>query len=147
MIPNLSDTQNKPALRMEWLVPAAFIGLVAVLVVPLPPMAMDALIAINFALSGLVLATAANMRKPLDFSVFPALVLGTTLLRLGINIASTRLILGMDANTPEAGRAVAGSVIEAFGEIAAGSNPIVGLSVFAMLVVVQFVVVTRGSVR
>jgi flagellar biosynthesis protein FlhA len=147
MIPNLSDTQSKPALRMEWLVPAAFIGLVAVLVVPLPPMAMDALIAINFALSGLVLATAANMRKPLDFSVFPALVLGTTLLRLGINIASTRLILGMDASTPEAGRAVAGSVIEAFGEIAAGRNPIVGLSVFAMLVVVQFVVVTRGSVR
>ncbi len=147
MIPNLSDTQNKPALRMEWLVPAAFIALVAVLVVPLPPMAMDALIAINFALSGLVLATAANMRKPLDFSVFPALVLGTTLLRLGINIASTRLILGMDASTPEAGRAVAGSVIEAFGEIAAGRNPIVGLSVFAMLVVVQFVVVTRGSVR
>ena len=127
--------------------PAAFIALVAVLVVPLPPMAMDALIAINFALSGLVLATAANMRKPLDFSVFPALVLGTTLLRLGINIASTRLILGMDASTPEAGRAVAGSVIEAFGEIAAGRNPIVGLSVFAMLVVVQFVVVTRGSVR
>jgi flagellar biosynthesis protein FlhA len=147
MIPNLSDTQSKPALRMEWLVPAAFIGLVAVLVVPLPPMAMDALIAFNFALSGLVLATAANMRKPLDFSVFPALVLGTTLLRLGINIASTRLILGMDASTPEAGRAVAGSVIEAFGEIAAGRNPIVGLSVFAMLVVVQFVVVTRGSVR
>ena len=147
LIPNLTDTQNKPTLRMEWLVPAAFIALVAVLVVPLPPMAMDALIAINFALSGLVLATAANMRKPLDFSVFPALVLGTTLLRLGINIASTRLILGMDANTPEAGRAVAGSVIEAFGEIAAGRNPIVGLSVFAMLVVVQFVVVTRGSVR
>ncbi|MCE9618739.1 MAG: flagellar biosynthesis protein FlhA [Planctomycetes bacterium] len=137
----------KPALRMEWLVPAAFIGLVAVLVVPLPPMAMDALIAVNFALSGLVLATAANMKKPLDFSVFPALVLGTTLLRLGINVASTRLILGMDAATPEAGRAVAGSVIEAFGEIAAGRNPIVGLSVFAMLVVVQFVVVTRGSVR
>jgi flagellar biosynthesis protein FlhA len=147
LIPNLTDTQNKSTLRMEWLVPAAFIALVAVLVVPLPPMAMDALIAINFALSGLVLATAANMRKPLDFSVFPALVLGTTLLRLGINIASTRLILGMDASTPEAGRAVAGSVIEAFGEIAAGRNPIVGLSVFAMLVVVQFVVVTRGSVR
>ena len=147
LIPHLTDTQNKPTLRMEWLVPAAFIALVAVLVVPLPPMAMDALIAINFALSGLVLATAANMRKPLDFSVFPALVLGTTLLRLGINIASTRLILGMDASTPEAGRAVAGSVIEAFGEIAAGRNPIVGLSVFAMLVVVQFVVVTRGSVR
>jgi flagellar biosynthesis protein FlhA len=122
-------------------------ALVAVLVVPLPPMAMDALIAVNFALSGLVLATAASMRHPLDFSVFPALVLGTTLLRLGINVASTRLILGMDAATPAAGRAAAGSVIEAFGEIAAGHNPVVGLSVFAMLVVVQFVVVTRGSVR
>ena len=133
--------------RFEWLVPALFVGLVATLVLPLPPWAMDALIAVNFALSGVVLATAASMRRPLDFSVFPALVLGTTLLRLGLNIASTRLILGTGASEPAQAASSAGSVIEAFGLLGAGSNPVVGLSVFAMLVVVQFVVVTRGSVR
>ena len=82
--------------RLEWLVPALFVGLVATLVLPLPAWGMDTLIAVNFALSGVVLATAASMRRPLDFSVFPALVLGTTLLRLGLNVASTRLILGTD---------------------------------------------------
>ena len=134
-------------MRFEWLVPALFVGLVAMLVLPLPAGAMDALIAINFALSGVVLATAASMRRPLDFSVFPALVLGTTLLRLGLNVASTRLILGTDASSPAVAAESAGSIIEAFGLLGAGRNPIVGLSVFAMLVVVQFVVVTRGSVR
>jgi flagellar biosynthesis protein FlhA len=79
--------------------------------------------------------------------VFPALVLGTTLLRLGLNVASTRLILGTEADTASAAAASAGSIIEAFGLLGAGRNPVVGLSVFAMLVVVQFVVVTRGSVR
>ncbi len=133
--------------RMEWLVPALFVGVVATLVLPLPAWAMDTLIAVNFALSGVVLATAASMRRPLDFSVFPALVLGTTLLRLGLNVASTRLILGSDAVAPDAAAASAGRVIEAFGLLGAGRNPVVGLSVFAMLVVVQFVVVTRGSVR
>jgi flagellar biosynthesis protein FlhA len=108
---------------------------------------MDALIAVNFALSGVVLATAASMRRPLDFSVFPALVLGTTLLRLGLNVASTRLILGTEAPDAASAAASAGSIIEAFGLLGAGRNPVVGLSVFAMLVVVQFVVVTRGSVR
>ncbi len=134
-------------MRFEWLVPALFVGLVATLVLPLPAWAMDGLIAVNFALSGVVLATAASMRRPLDFSVFPALVLGTTLLRLGLNVASTRLILGTGADSATTAAASAGSIIEAFGLLGAGSNPVVGLSVFAMLVVVQFVVVTRGSVR
>ena len=134
-------------MRFEWLVPGLFVGLVATLVLPLPAWAMDGLIAVNFALSGVVLATAASMRRPLDFSVFPALVLGTTLLRLGLNVASTRLILGTGADSPATAAASAGSIIEAFGLLGAGSNPVVGLSVFAMLVVVQFVVVTRGSVR
>jgi flagellar biosynthesis protein FlhA len=131
----------------EWIVPALFLGLVGTLVLPLPAWAMDGLIAVNFALSGVVLATAASMRRPLDFSVFPALVLGTTLLRLGLNVASTRLILGTDASSALDAAASAGSIIEAFGLLGAGSNPVIGLSVFAMLVVVQFVVVTRGSVR
>jgi len=138
---------SMPRGRFEWLVPALFVGLVATLVLPLPAWAMDALIAVNFALSGVVLATAASMRRPLDFSVFPALVLGTTLLRLGLNVASTRLILGTEAPDAASAAASAGSIIEAFGLLGAGRNPVVGLSVFAMLVVVQFVVVTRGSVR
>jgi flagellar biosynthesis protein FlhA len=133
--------------RMEWVVPALFVGVVALLVLPLPAWGMDGLIAVNFALSGVVLASAAGMRRPLELSVFPALVLGTTLLRLGLNVASTRLILGSEATTPPEAAASAGSIIEAFGLLAAGRNPVVGLSVFAMLVVVQFVVVTRGSVR
>ena len=135
------------ASRTDWIVPALFVGVVALLVLPLPAWGMDALIAVNFALSGVVLASAAGMRRPLDLSVFPALVLGTTLLRLGLNVASTRLILGTEAPTPVAAAGSAGSIIEAFGLLAAGRNPVVGLSVFAMLVVVQFVVVTRGSVR
>jgi flagellar biosynthesis protein FlhA len=134
-------------MRLEWIVPALFVGVVALLVLPLPAWGMDGLIAVNFALSGVVLASAAGMRRPLDLSVFPALVLGTTLLRLGLNVASTRLILGSEAATPAEAAASAGAIIEAFGLLAAGRNPVVGLSVFAMLVVVQFVVVTRGSVR
>jgi flagellar biosynthesis protein FlhA len=138
-------TRRRP--WFDWMVPAMFVGAVAMLVLPLPVWTLDALIAINFALSGVVLATAAGMRRPLDFSVFPALVLGTTLLRLGLNVASTRLILGTDAAAPAGAAEAAGSIIEAFGLLAAARNPVVGLSVFFMLVVVQFVVVTRGSLR
>ncbi|NBQ16588.1 MAG: EscV/YscV/HrcV family type III secretion system export apparatus protein, partial [Proteobacteria bacterium] len=77
--------------------PAAMLGLVLVLVVPLSPLAMDVLVTLNFALAALVLVRASTLRNPLDFSVFPALLLGTTLFRLVINVASTRLILGADA--------------------------------------------------
>lgn len=127
--------------------PAAMLGLVLVLVVPLSPLAMDVLVTLNFALAALVLVRASTLRNPLDFSVFPALLLGTTLFRLVINVASTRLILGADAVTPSEAQGVAGQFVEAFGRLVAGNNLAVGAVVFVILVVVQFVVITKGASR
>lgn len=127
--------------------PAAMLGMVVVLVAPLNAFAMDLLVALNFALAALVLVRASTMRGPLDFSVFPALLLGTTLFRLVINVASTRLILGADAPTPEGVEGVAGRFIESFGRMVAGDSIVVGAVVFAILVVVQFVVITKGASR
>ena len=135
------------AANRSLLVPAAMLGLVAVLVAPLPPVAMDVLVAINFALAALVLVRASTLRGPLDFSVFPALLLGTTLFRLVINVASTRMILGAEATTPAEAEGVAGQFIEAFGRMVAGSSIVTGAVVFAILVVVQFVVITKGASR
>ncbi|MBL9140338.1 MAG: FHIPEP family type III secretion protein, partial [Phycisphaerae bacterium] len=112
-----------------------------------PPIAMDALVAINFGLAALIMVRAASLRQTLDFSVFPALLLGTTLLRLVTNIASTRLILSADTPTPQGMEGVAGELIESFGRLVAGSSAIVGAAVFLILVVVQFVVITKGAGR
>lgn len=130
-----------------FLVPVAMLAMVMVLVVPLPPGVMDAIIALNFALAALVLVRAASLRKPLEFSVFPALLLGTTLLRLVANVASTRLILGAEAANPVGMEGVAGELIQAFGKLMAGNNTVVGAAVFAIVVVVQFVVITKGAGR
>ena len=130
-----------------FVVPAAMLGLVVVLVAPLTPFAMDVLVAVNLALAALVLVRASTLRNPLEFSVFPALLLGTTLYRLVINVASTRLILGADAATPDELQGVAGSLIAAFGRLIAGNSVVVGGVVFAILVIVQFVVITKGASR
>jgi len=133
--------------RNDLLVPLGFLGLVVVLVVPMPTWAMDLLLCGNIALAAIVLLTVITMRRALDFSVFPALLLGTTLLRLVLNVASTRLILGMETATPAGATAVAGHVIQAFADVVAGNNAIVGAVVFVILVIVQFVVVTKGATR
>jgi flagellar biosynthesis protein FlhA len=129
------------------LVPLSFLALLVVLVIPLPPPLMDLLISANISLAAVVLVTTIYMLRPLDFSVFPALLLGTTLFRLVLNIASTRLILSADAETPAQATAVAGHVIEAFGHFVAGESVIVGAIIFIILVVVQFVVITKGATR
>jgi len=129
------------------LVPILLLALLAVLVVPIPSWMMDVLVALNFALAALVMVRAASVRSTLDFSVFPALLLGTTLLRLVANVASTRLILAAEAPTPAAMQGVAGELIESFGRLVAGSNLVVGGAVFGILVVVQFVVITKGAGR
>ncbi len=129
------------------LVPIAFLLLIVVLVVPLPPVLMDVLISANISLAAVILLTTIYMAKPLDFSVFPALLLATTLFRLVLNVASTRLILSADADTPEQATAVAGQVIEAFGNFVAGDSVIVGIIIFTILVIVQFVVITKGATR
>src|SRR6188508_2498753 len=93
------------------IVPIAFVSLVFVILVPLPPWLMDVLISFNISLSVVILLTTIYMDQPLDFSVFPSLLLGTTLLRLVLNIASTRLVLTADAASPDQAMTAAGHVI------------------------------------
>ncbi|HED54747.1 MAG TPA: flagellar biosynthesis protein FlhA [Phycisphaerales bacterium] len=128
-------------------VPIGFMLGLMVILVPLPPMAMDLLISLNISLGVVILLTTIYMKHPLDFSVFPSLLLATTLFRLVLNIASTRLILTADAATPEAATNVAGKVIGAFGAFVAGDSLAVGVIIFLILVIVQFVVITKGATR
>lgn len=112
--------------------------IVALLIVPLPPAVLDALLALSIGLSILVLLVAISSSEPLEFSVFPSLLLLVTLLRLGLNVSSTRLIL----STGQAGR-----VIDAFGTFVIGGNYVVGLVIFLILVVINFMVITKGAGR
>jgi len=130
-------------------VPAAAAAIVFILLVPLPAPMMDLLLAANIALSAVVLLTAIFVPSPLEFSVFPSVLLGTTLLRLALNVATTRLILtaGADGRGFEDARLAAGQIIWSFGSFVAGGSLAVGAIVFAILVVVQFVVVTKGAAR
>ncbi len=112
-------------------------------VVPLPPFLLDVFFTFNIALSLVVLMVTLYARRPLDFAVFPTIILLATLFRLSLNIASTRVILLEGHN----GAAAAGHVIEAFGEFVIGGNFAVGLVVFAILVVINFVVITKGAGR
>lgn len=119
-------------------VPIGIVGIVLLLVVPVPAPLLDFLIVCNILLALLVLLTSMFVKKPLDFSVFPSLLLVATLFRLGLNVASTRLVLGAG---------YAGQVIEAFGKVTVGGSMIIGAVVFLILVVIQFVVVTKGAER
>lgn len=124
--------------------PLLIVASVAIIVTPLPPVVMDMLLASNLALAILVLLTSIQVRRPLEFSVFPTLLLGTTLFRLVLNIASTRLILTQSATE---GTQAAGGIIESFGRFVAGGSLMVGLVIFAILLTIQFVVITKGSTR
>ncbi|MBX3374565.1 MAG: flagellar biosynthesis protein FlhA [Phycisphaeraceae bacterium] len=135
------------ARHRHFMVPVSFLLLVIVLVVPLPTAVMDILLVFNLSLAVVILMTTIYMGRPLEFSAFPALLLATTLFRLVLNVASTRLILSADAATPAAAEGVAGNVISAFGTFVAGNSPIVGAIIFTILVVVQFVVITKGATR
>jgi flagellar biosynthesis protein FlhA len=119
-------------------IPLAVVGIVLLLVVPVPAWVLDTLITVNIIFAIVVLLTTMFARKPLDFSVFPSLLLIATLFRLGLNVASTRLVLG---------QGYAGQVIDTFGHVAVGGNIIIGAVVFLILVVIQFVVVTKGAER
>lgn len=130
-----------------YIVPIGFVLMMAVLLVPMPPIVMDVLIALNIALGVVILLTTIYMDHPLDFSVFPSLLLATTLFRLVLNVASTRLILSADAQTPEEAASVAGHVIMAFGNFVAGDSLFVGIVIFLILVIVQFMVITKGATR
>jgi flagellar biosynthesis protein FlhA len=129
------------------MVPIGFVSLMVVILVPLPTALLDILISANISLAVVILLTTIYMDKPLDFSVFPSLLLVTTLFRLVLNIASTRLILTADANSPEEAMSSAGHVIEAFGTFVAGGSLFVGVVIFLIIVIVQFMVVTKGAAR
>jgi flagellar biosynthesis protein FlhA len=129
------------------IVPLSFLALIGVLVVPLPAVILDLLICLNIAIGAIILMTTIYMRKPLDFSVFPALLLGTTLLRLVLNVATTRLILSIESKDPATASTAAGHVIQAFANFVAGSNAVVGAIIFVILVIVQFLVITKGATR
>ena len=128
-------------------VPVAFISLLMVIVVPLPTVVMDMLLVMNLALAAVILLTTLFVEKPLDFSSFPSLLLGTTLFRLVLNIATTRLILSAEASSADAATDAAGKVIETFASFVAGGSITVGLIIFLILIIVQFVVITKGSTR
>ena len=129
------------------IVPVGFLMLIGVLVVPLPTVMLDVLISANIALAAIVMLTTIYMKRPLDFSVFPALLLATTLFRLVLNVASTRLILGAGELDRADASSAGGEVIEAFAGFVAGSNPIIGAIIFIILIVVQFLVITKGATR
>ncbi|RBY95156.1 flagellar biosynthesis protein FlhA [Blastococcus sp. TF02-8] len=119
-------------------VPVGVVAIVLMLVVPLPAPLMDLLIGLNLAIALLVLLVAMQIKRPLDFAVFPSLLLIATLFRLSLNVSSTRLVLT---------DGYAGKVIEAFGHIVIGGSLIVGLVIFLILTIVQFVVITNGAGR
>jgi flagellar biosynthesis protein FlhA len=123
--------------------PVLIVMVLAMMVLPLPPFLLDVLFTFNIAVSILVLLVSVNTRKPLDFAVFPTILLLTTLLRLSLNIASTRVVLLEGHTGPDA----AGKVIEAFGHFLVGGNYTVGLTVFIIMVVINFVVITKGAGR
>lgn len=117
---------------------AAIIGLVGMMVIPLPPMLLDMLLTLNIGMALCIVLVSMYVQRPLDFSVFPSLLLVATLFRLALNVSSTRLILLHGA---------AGKVIEAFGQFVVGGDFVVGLILFVILVVIQFVVITNGAQR
>ncbi len=129
------------------IVPVGFVLLLVVILVPLPPVLLDLLISLNISLAVVVLLTTIYMKRPLDFSVFPSLLLATTLFRLVLNIASTRLILTADAGSAQEALDVAGKVIAAFGSFVAGGSLFVGVVIFLIVMIVQFMVVTKGAGR
>jgi flagellar biosynthesis protein FlhA len=123
--------------------PLLIVMVLAMMVLPLPPFLLDILFTFNIAVAIMVLLVSMNTLKPLDFSVFPTLLLITTLLRLSLNVASTRIVLLEGHTGPDA----AGKVIEAFGHFLVGGNYAVGIVVFMILVVINFVVITKGAGR
>ena len=123
--------------------PLYLLAILAMVILPLPPLMLDALFTFNIVLAIIVILVSVSAKRPLDFSVFPTIILATTLMRLTLNVASTRVVL---LNGHE-GTAAAGRVIEAFGHVVIGGNFVVGLVVFVILMIINFVVVTKGAER
>jgi flagellar biosynthesis protein FlhA len=128
----------------DLILPVSLVASVLVIIVPVPPAVLDVLLAANITLSVIVLLTTIYVRTPLEFSVFPSLLLATTLGRLVLNIATTRLVL---TRAGTAGPLAAGHVVRAFGEFVAGNQLVVGMIIFAIILIIQFIVITKGATR
>lgn len=124
-------------------VPVMIVTILAMIILPIPPQLLDVLFTFNIAMAVLVLLVTVSSRSPLDFALLPTVVLVATLMRLSLNVASTRVVLlnGHSGNAP------VGKVIESFGEVVVGGNFIVGLAVFVILTIINFVVITKGGER
>jgi len=129
--------------RQKFATPAFLITILAMIMLPLPPVLLDVLFTFNIVLALIVILVSVSSKRPLDFSVFPTVILGTTLLRLALNVASTRVVLLRGHE----GTHAAGQVIEAFGNVVIGGNFVVGMVVFVILMIINFVVVTKGAER
>ena len=139
----MSTSRNKPSKATHLLAPGAVMMVVLLMIIPMPPLVLDLLLSIDIGLAVTLLVTAIYVKTPVEFSVFPSLLLLLTLIRLSLNVASTRLVLmegqqGVDA---------AGNVIMAFGQFVVGGNFVVGVVVFLVLIAIQFIVINHGAVR
>ncbi len=142
----MANTGAAPVQKDSWsdlAVPLAIVGIVLMMVLPLPALLIDLLLALSLAIAIGVFLIGLFMESPLQFSSFPAVILVATLLRLSVNVATTRLILLKGSE----GAGAAGQVIETFGNFVVGGNVVVGMVVFLILVVINFVVITKGSGR
>jgi flagellar biosynthesis protein FlhA len=124
-------------------IPIALLMILAMVILPLPPLLLDALFTFNIVLAILVLLVSTTAKRPLDFSVFPTILLIATLMRLTLNVASTRVVLLNGHNGGDA----AGKVIQSFGEVVIGGNYVVGMVIFVILMIINFVVITKGGER
>src|SRR6201993_238843 len=140
--PNARDVWGWVA-RGEVALALGVVGIVVLLILPIPAVLLDLLLSLSITSAVLILMTSLLIKKPLEFTGFPMVLLVTTLFRLSLGIASTRLILGHGHE----GVHGAGHVIEAFGKLMMGGNFVIGIIVFAILVIVNFVVITKGSGR
>ena len=143
MTPNSAALNFREISRNGLGAPILLVMMLAMVIIPMPPFALDMLFTFNITLSLAVLMVTVYALRPLDFGIFPTVLLVATLLRLALNVASTRVVL-LNGHT---GTASAGKVIEAFGDFVVGGNYAVGLVVFAILVIINFVVVTKGAGR
>src|SRR5579885_493162 len=139
-----APTPRTPATgTADWILPLAAVTLVFVMLVPVPSLVLDLLLAASITVSVLVLLSAMHILRPAQFSVFPSLLLLLTLFRLSLNLASSRRIL-LHGNE---GASAAGRVIEAFGSFVVGGNYVVGFVIFIALIAIQYIVVAHGAVR
>src|SRR5579864_9290704 len=141
--PQVTNPGLRDLLRAGIGVPVGMLAVLAMLVLPLPPMALDVLFTFNIALSMVIVMAVFYVARPIEFGVFPTVLLLATLLRLALNVASTRVVLLNGHTGPQA----AGHVIESFGEFVIGGNFAVGVVVFIILTIINFVVVTKGAGR